>query len=136
MVSFGQTQSISKVINDSTDNKSKIYIKTLIWVAKEWKNSNEVIQLKDEVNGIIIIKGNLSTTNKNGDITKSTITINIKDGKAKITFDNIYLYNPGFIRTYENPTKWYMSWKDDVTKEIYNLILDYEKSLITNSNDF
>jgi hypothetical protein len=120
----------SEVIIDSLDSKSVIFSKTLVWIAKNWQNANEVIQLKDENIGTIIVKGNLRTSNRNRDISKTEITFNIKDGKAKITFENTILWNPGFIRTFENPTKWYEKWRDDVSLEIDSLIIDYKKSLL------
>lgn len=125
----------SEVIIDSTESKSAIYSKTLIWITKNWENADKVIQLKDESSGTIIVKGNLKTTNSNKDITKTEITFNIKEGKAKITFENTILWNPGFTKTYENPTKWYMKWKDQVTIEIDTMIKDY-KDYLLKASDF
>lgn len=125
----------SEVIIDSTESKSAIYSKTLIQITKNWENADKVIQLKDESSGTIIVKGNLKTTNSNKDITKTEITFNIKEGKAKITFENTILWNPGFTKTYENPTKWYMKWKDQVTIEIDTMIKDY-KDYLLKASDF
>jgi hypothetical protein len=125
----------SEIIIDSLQTKSSLFSKSLIWVTKSWKNSENVIELKDEASGTIIIKGNLATTNRNHDITKSTITLSVKDGKAKILFENTYLYNPGFTKTYEKPGAFYTKWRDEVSIEIDNLIIDYKKALLT-KNDF
>lgn len=130
----GQAQK-SKVIVDSLDTKAKIYSKTLIWITNNWKNAGEVIQLQDVESGTIIVKCNLATTNSNRDISKTQITFNVKDGKAKIAFENTILWNPGFTKTYENPTKWYMKWKEQVGAEIDSLIVDYEKALLK-TDDF
>lgn len=125
----------SEIIIDSLQTKSSLFSKSLIWVTKSWKNAENVIQLKDEASGTIIVKGNLATTNRNHDVTKSTITISVKDGKAKILFEDTYLYNPGFIKTYEKPGSFYTKWRDEVSIEIDNLIIDYKKALLT-KNDF
>lgn len=125
----------SEVIIDSLDNKSIIFSKTLIWISKKWDNPEKVIQLKDENSGVIIVKGNLKTTTKNRDITKTEITFTVKDGKAKIEFANTILWNPGFTRTFENPTKWYEKWRDEASLEIDSLILDY-KNFLNKKDDF
>lgn len=137
----------SEVIVDSVHNKAVIFSKSLIWVIKTWDNSKEVIQLKDEESGTIIIKGDLSTVptflGKRADKGKPTtqLTILVKDGKVKLEFENTqFVWMNGLVWTTETKrtsgTKQYDRWHDDILKEIDNLIQSYKEYMIKKVDDF
>lgn len=137
----------SEIIIDSVHNKAAIFSKSLIWVIKTWDNSKEVIQLKDEESGTIIVKGNLSTVptflGNPADKRKTTtqLTIVVKDGKVKLEFENTqFVWSNGLIWTTETKRtsgkKQYDRWHDDILKEIDNLIKSYKENLIKKVDDF
>src|ERR1700712_819403 len=83
----------SEVIIDAGDDKSTIFSKSLIWVAKTWRDASQAIKVKDEPSGTIIIKGGMVAIPKTlglpvKGMTTTEVTILVKDGKAKIEFDN------------------------------------------------
>ena len=111
-----------------------------------WKNSNEVIQLKDEESGTIIVKGGLSSIPISlgipaKGITKTQLTINIKDGKAKMEFKNTeFVWGIGTVWTTETKPsmsgKQYDRWHDSVLKEIDELIKNFKHHLSKKTDDF
>lgn len=84
-----------------TKTKSQIYSDTKMFIAKEWKSAQNVIQNDDKEAGVIIIKGATNipvhfpmTWNENPK-TKDvlffyTITFFVKENKYKIEIDNVY----------------------------------------------
>ena len=82
-------------------NKSDIYIKSLQWLAKSFVDSKEVIEFQDENTGKIIGKG-MSSVIFNPTLIapininiQYTLTIEIKDNKARITYSNFYSEDVG-----------------------------------------
>ena len=70
-------------------NKGEIYSSSLQWMAKKFVDSKEVIEVKDAENGRIIGKGITHFTNIIVKIPcRYTITIEAKDGKARVTMEN------------------------------------------------
>lgn len=135
----------SEVITDSTQTKKALFSKANLWVANTWKSAKDVIQMKDEESGTIVVKGLLSTKVKvsmgvklDGH-TESTITIKCKDGKVKIEFNDTR-----FVDTYrswvtesepKNEVKYWTKWVADVTVEQDALIASF-KSALTKNDDF
>jgi len=84
-------------IVDSTISLDEMYSNIKLFVAKNYKSSNDVIQLDDKLSGVLLIKGvyNLST----GDtrvLIYHTMKLQFKSGKAKIEISNFTcdLYSP------------------------------------------
>ena len=70
-------------------NQAEIYARSLEWMAKTFVDSKEVVEVKDRENGRIIGKGLTSFTNVIVKIPcRYTITIEAKDGKARVTMEN------------------------------------------------
>src|SRR5665213_2406096 len=85
-----------EVILDTADSKAALFSKSMAWVAKTWKSANDVIQLKDEPGGTIIVKGGLSAKYKQLGVvtdgnTMIVLTIRVKNGKAKLEFSDTEL---------------------------------------------
>ena len=131
----------SAIIIDSLESKSQIFSKSLLWVAKNWKNPKEVIQMQDESDGVLIIVGAIAGG------AKGRISIRCKDGKAKIEITDVSDNISGTILTLngiENPTvlskrKWaqiYSQWLTDITRSIELEILTYKHFLLTKPADF
>lgn len=89
----------SKIITfDSTCSKDLIYNKFAINIAKIYNDSKSVIQLSDKEQGIIICKGVFEIGTFWGAVGywNYTLTIEIKDSKARITISNLNAFNyPG-----------------------------------------
>jgi hypothetical protein len=135
----------SEVIIDSADNAQAIFSKSLAWIATTWKSANDVVQLKDESNGTIIVKGGLSSTPKSlgmpvkGGLTMTDVTIRVKEGKAKIEFSNTnYKWQIGTLWTLNDDKSagQFVHWKESTLKEIDGLISSYKASLLKKEEDF
>ena len=79
-------------------NKNEIFDKTMEWIAQSFRDSKEVIQLKDRENGKIIGKG--MTHFMSGGIARVpvrfTLIVEIKDNKYRTTYNNFAA--PGMYR--------------------------------------
>ena len=83
-----------KTIENIDLSKSEIFKKTLQWLAKSYNDSKEVIEFKDESSGKIIGRGSGSVVFNLTAIApiivniRYTLTIEIKDNRARMTFSN------------------------------------------------
>jgi len=73
---------------DSSLTKKEVFDRLLLWIAKDYNNANEVIKLKDESQGIIVVKAGFNmkmpiySKEPNG-LVSYTLTLSCKDGKYK-----------------------------------------------------
>jgi hypothetical protein len=151
----------SQIIQDSGDNKATIYSKTLTWVAHTWNSSNKNIELND-TSGTIIVKGALASKPMiKVPLTKGLIpmdgcattmvTILFRDGKAKISFDDIKfefsdeIFNDnvfkGTVWNYndaldDSRKKSFDKWIENVDTEIKSLVASYQEALLSKPEDF
>lgn len=126
----------SEIIESSKD-KAQLYSYSLEWVAKKWKSANDVIQNKDPEAGVIVVKGGLTTVPSTmgipaKGITLTTLTIRVKDGKAKMEFESTnFKWEAGQLWDVDNAPKsgkkQWEKWKGGVLEEIDALIIDYKK---------
>lgn len=137
---------LTVVIEDSALSKKDLFSRTLFWVAETWKESSQVIDLADQSNGIIIIKGGLYAapkglgTRANGK-TMTKVTIQIKDGKTKIEFTNTYFrWGGGMLWEYDRKKKshgkTYDKWHEDVETEVSRMFTSYKKAINRDPSDF
>ncbi len=114
-------------------SKDDIYHKTLEWMAKTFKSSKAVIEHKDKETGTII--GNSRVTLQQFPVTTITytITINCKDNKYRMTFENFYYYldnfnDRGILESEKNWEK-LKPVLDEVNYDLLSLLLEstYEK---------
>jgi len=86
-------------------SKEEIFNKTIEWISLNYNSANDVIQLRDNVNGKIILKG-MYTTNfyiKEG-VIKHTAVIDIKENKLRYTYtDFIYDSQGSGAMSFEKP---------------------------------
>lgn len=136
LISTAATSQKTEVVDSLTDSKAKLFSKSLIWVASTWKSANNVIQMKDESEGIIVVKGGLSAKPKTlgvpGDgITMVTITIRVKDGKAKIEFEGSnFKYTGGSSISQDGTGRTHDKWLEAVISEEELLISSFRSALI------
>lgn len=136
----------SEVIADSADTKAVIFSKSLTWVAKTWKSANDVIQLRDENSGTIIVKGDLSSVPHSlglpaKGITSTQLTILVKDGKAKIQFDNTqFKWGIGTVWPLDNESTSNSGqrgkWNAATLSEQDALIASFKADLLKKAADF
>src|SRR5690606_23304563 len=135
VVGLGQKAEVLEVAK----TKTQLYSSSLEWIAKKWRSANDVIQSKDFDGGIIIVKGGLDATPYTlgipaSGMTETTLTIRVKDNKAKIEFeDTNFKWKSGgtwfAAETPKSGKKQWAKWKNDVIKEITEMISDYKKEL-------
>jgi len=135
----------SEVIADSTQKKNDLYTKSLEWVTITWKSAKNVIEMNDKDNGVLIVKGGLSTYPKslgmkagNG-TTMVTLTIRVKDGKVKIEFSDLKYVDINFtyISLGEGQDKGiYRKWQESCYTEEEDLIQSFKSKVLSRTNDF
>lgn len=89
------------IVMYDTLSKNYIFDKVNLWIAKNFNSAKSVIDLADKEAGNIVAKGRTLTDLGllNGFLGSEfpygvyfTLTVLIKDGKAKYNFDDLYLY--------------------------------------------
>jgi len=110
--------------------KGLIFDKTLDWMAKTFVSSKSVIEVKDKKRGKII--GNGRGTYSETIIMRPysyTVTIDIKDNKARMTFENFVAYygDPGNM-TEPHPVE-YKGQLDLIKEQLNNLAENYSNYL-------
>lgn len=139
---FGSAQK-SEVVMDSADKKEVLFSKSLQWVTTNWNSANNVVQMKDEAAGMIIVKGGMASVPKTmgipaKGITMTQVTIQVKDGKAKISFDNTtFKWETGTVWTADSTASGRVGkWTADCDKEMTGLITSYKTAIVKPSADF
>lgn len=95
--SFGQNGFTWEKTDSISKTQSQIYSAAKMFIAKTWKSSKDVIQNDDKETGVILIKG-VSSQNFAVNlglcpmeyIFNYNVTFKMKDGKYKITIDNVH----------------------------------------------
>jgi len=95
---FSQTGFIWVKSDTTTKSGSQIYSDTKMFIAETWKSSKSVIQNDDKEGGNILIKGVCVKSNTYSMMLIKytyayTVTFKMKNGKYKITIDNVYCEN-------------------------------------------
>lgn len=129
-----------KIFTDSTLRKSELYNSSLRWFIKTSKDSKETLKFSDENSGQIL--GEITTRCIPGfavsEYISCDLTIIVKEGKAKILFDQIratdpkygdhdienYYYINGNTQTGKIRTGW-KGTKEKMTKPLENLADDW-----------
>lgn len=86
---------LSEVLNFEGQSKSEIYDKSILWIAETFNNSNAVIKVNDKERGKILGKG-VASCKPNSLVNvkfQFTLKLDVKDGKARIIFDDWWTYN-------------------------------------------
>lgn len=77
--------------------KNKAYSSALTYIAKNFGDSSKVIKMQNKDSGTIVLKGNTicNIFRQSGDINdyrlQFTLTISLKDKKAKLNYENLYI---------------------------------------------
>ena len=77
-------------------DQATIYNKSLQWMAEGFRSAQDVIQYKDEGEGVIIGKGSVAVTYTFAPYpTHFTLKIEAKDGRYRVTFFDIFFISKG-----------------------------------------
>ena len=118
-----------------TGGKDTLFTKSLQWLAKTYTDSKEVIEYQDKEAGQIIGRGATQVLYNPTGIApiylniRYAITIEVKENRARITFDQIY--NP------QSPAApiWLDSW-NRLQPKYKDLVDDYNKYLNAENEDW
>jgi len=143
-VAFGcaTTQKLTKEeltvqsIQEISKSKTELYKLSNEWMAKSFKSSKQVIQYQDKDEGIIVGKGFIGITYTLFPMdTWFTMTIEIKDNKARVTFEDIYISQKVNYQTQETPVT-NKAQMDKVRPELEKLITDLSDYLQKGSEEW
>ena len=86
----------SEVIEFDNISKKELFNRAIEWITINYTSVDDVMQLKDDENGKIILKGNFSIDIffKQGWI-KHTLILDFKDDRFRYTYTNLSYYSPG-----------------------------------------
>ena len=91
-----------EIVEIDSFSQKEIYVESKRWLARNFKSSNNVIQYDDPETGTIIGKGNFAfpctgyiecTAYANSNV-NFTLTIESKDNRARLKFDDLGIYMP------------------------------------------
>lgn len=72
--------------------KEQIFDKSILWIAENFKSAKSVLEIQDKTNGKIIGNSNFDIPYLMSSATINfTISIDIKDGKYRITYTNLII---------------------------------------------
>lgn len=84
------------VIEVENQPKQLIYKKAVEWITLNYKSANDVIQLKDESEGKIILKGNFSSNMyMKAGLIEHTLILEFKDNKFRYSYTDLAYYSAG-----------------------------------------
>lgn len=145
----GQVQ-YDSVYNFNLVSKDDLFLRANIWVAKNYRSANDVIQLADKENGIIIVKGTFAVNwivsfifseQYHSACFRHTMTIRIKDNKVKVEitdFKGSILCNANEVPIDEfRPNKWERRTNfPDLDKQVRKAINDFGAALLSNASEW
>ena len=129
-----------EVVNlDSTISKNEIYSKVKEWVAINYKQAKDVIQMDDKEAGKIIVKGNFPITYyMNEAWIYHTLTIEIKDGRYRYTLTDLIFENNQWSSPLEDKKKFWGQQKKlytQVTENCDKIIASLKSSAMIEKED-
>lgn len=96
--SFGQANFIWEKTDSIPMTKSQLYSATKMYIAEVWKSAKDVIQNDDKETGVILIKGKSLQMQY---IYDYSVTFRMKDGKYKVTVDNVICSSVHVVSQYQ-----------------------------------
>jgi hypothetical protein len=156
--SFAQKDFKWEKVDSIQKTKEQIYSDTKMFIAKEWKSAQNVIQNDDKEGGQILVRGNSTQKVDHGlnvytYVYNYSVTFKMKDNKYKIIIDNVYcenavpvgaarysilkiepfdgLYVKGKTGMMEQtlPEKKAVKMMEDLKNELQTIVNDYEKQI-------
>ena len=132
-VNFAQTNFKWELTDSTAKTKTQIYADTKLFIAEAWNSAKDVIQNDDKENGIVLIKG-LSKSRITGVWGYSdyyfsyTVQFRMKDGKYRITLDNVD-YDNAITTSTSKPSPLSLdgfqgAFKDGMTEKNYNKVIE------------
>lgn len=150
--------SVQEIVGFGDMSKSQIYKNSRQWVATSFKSAQNVIQMEDKEEGIIVLKGQADYPcypDSDGMTTfrclgytdasiKFTLKIETKDGRARLSFDDLATYfpqkcsdsicTPETTMAIENRNA-KTDTVSQVKRYLQGVIADYYKKVVKNNND-
>lgn len=139
----------NEVVELNGFNKKQIFDYSKQWIAQSFNSANSVIQYSNENEGKIIGKGNIKfpctgyiecSAYANNKI-QFTLTIDVKDDKARLSFDDLGIYAPpGVYGGYRMPGGdglpiWQHKHKPLVTTELKSVVQSYRNGINISKKD-
>ena len=117
-------------------SKDEIFIRTMKWMTKTFQSAKSVIQYQDKEAGIVTGNGKIDMNNP---VTKVymdfVLTIEIKEGKVRLTFDNLSTSTIVGAETTTRPIYEGPGVQNEISKRLDPLVESYSQEM-SNSSDF
>lgn len=125
---------ISQIIEVPNKPKDKIFEESKVWIAQSFKSANNVIQYSDKETGSIIGKGNIQypcdgfidCTTFGEDRINFTIKIDTKDGKARVTINDVTRTPLTYVKG---------GYNANIGKDVPILILQHQQKIAVKLNN-
>lgn len=130
---------VKAVIDFPGKSKSEIFNSVNLWVAKNYRSSNDVVQLQDKEAGTIVCKGGKYVTIKSmgKDVQlfhNHSLQIDIKEGKMRAIFDNIWWDGP-YGKPKYGDSLWFPKCKNQVCQQHQDRAIETANSIISSIED-
>ena len=116
--------------------KDQIFDRTMRWISQNFKSAKSVIDYQEKQAGTIIAKGIIPNINLGGSLNANlgfTLTLDIKDGKARFVFDNLIPIDPDNGKELTNMSN-YERVHLRANKEFDNIINKISAAILTNTD--
>jgi len=99
-------ESVAEIVDIQGQTKDQLFEASKVWIAKSFKSANNVIQYQDRDSGTIIGKGNIQFPCEGfidcgafgKDRVNFTIQIDTKDGRARVSINDITATNLTYVQ--------------------------------------
>ncbi|MCB1178522.1 MAG: DUF4468 domain-containing protein [Leptospiraceae bacterium] len=131
---------LQKIVTLAGKSKNEIFQKTIEWLTKTFIPNDDVVQLKDNKEGLIIAIGNTNISYVIMGAPVSTkvffkMKIEIKDGKARVTYDDYYQEAPGKTTGVVKVPLQYKVQMDTLNTRLDEISKNYELYVSGNQQD-
>jgi hypothetical protein len=115
--------------------KDELFIKTMKWMTKTFQSAKSVIQYQDKEAGIVTGNGRIDTNNPVTTVYLDfVLTIEIKDAKARLTFDNLTTSTIVGAQTTTRPVYEGPGVQEEIRKRFDPLVASYIREMSFNSD--
>ena len=96
-----KTPITSEFVHEIQKPKKEVFSKAIEWTAKNFHRANNVIQLKDEETGKIVVHGTFEAVGKfvQPSNIPFSMNIDIKDGKYRTQFEDLRSFHSSYRQT-------------------------------------
>jgi len=120
---------------DVSGTKDEVFIKTMKWMTKTFQSAKAVIEYQDKEAGIVTGNGRLDMHNPVEQVYLDfVLTVEIKEGKVRLSFENLASEMTGGGRTSTEPVREGPGVQEEIKKRFAPLIDSYIKEMSINSD--